>query len=692
MQEKLAKSFAQGRDWLSKRLSLQACTDENSQRKKSQRLKILMAGLIFMLALGVRFLHWQDSHFEIVSSKSSLSGVYDRYKKEATRMLEEGGLLFPTAPPKEGDARMLVHPPGYAILLAAIYKISNDPLTLLWIVQAFCDALAAVMIFLIAAEFFPRRLAFIAGLLIALSPHLAYYSLILSPDSLPVLPILFAVYFLIRALRQPRLIYLLAVGLALGLSCWFRANGLLIAPVLAVVVFCWFERGQRLRYSTALLAATIFIIAPITIRNFVVFKRFIPISIAAGLNLAEGIGNYDPEGTLGMPRSDREARFKDAEWHNRPDYVGSLWYPDGIERDEYRTKRAVEVIRARPLWFAGVMVRRAGSMLRYNDSLSQSWIADTARVPIVLSTPPFNQELPFVSPVAETENHPPISLEHQVPTALVLNGRTMYETFDLSRLQPTDSLSTAKLISEGETLSAQASTSMIADTEIVQIEGDHSEYGDQFVSAPINLKENMDYLILLSVNLKQGPMAIKVTSADRRYALASVSLDHALADFENNKTNGSLAEIQIPFASGNKSLARLVVSNNGASTSRPVTQLGQLYIYELGATPYQWTKLPRPIIRSLQKNLFTTARMLPLIFIGILMLAITKRWRALMVLLAVPIYYLCVHSVLSTEYRYILGIHYFLQILAAVSLYSLAIAMGQIFGIFRKKVQQGFQR
>jgi hypothetical protein len=37
-----------------------------------------------------------------------------------------------------------------------------------------------------------------------------------------------------------------------------------------------------------------------------------------------------------------------------------------------------------------------------------------------------------------------------------------------------------------------------------------------------------------------------------------------------------------------------------------------------------------------------------------------KKWRALVVLLAVPVYYLCVQSALHTEYRYVLAVHYFL--------------------------------
>lgn len=61
--------------------------------------------------------------------------------------------------------------------------------------------------------------------------------------------------------------------------------------------------------------------------------------------------------------------------------------------------------------------------------------------------------------------------------------------------------------------------------------------------------------------------------------------------------------------------------------------------------------------------------MLPLIGLGIILLAIAGRFRALVIILAVPAYYLCIQSAFHTEYRYILAIHYFLFILGAVTLY-----------------------
>src|SRR5688572_414214 len=97
-------------------------------------------------------------------------------------------------------------------------------------------------------------------------------------------------------------------------------------------------------------------------------------------------------------------------------------------------------------------------------------------------------------------------------------------------------------------------------------------------------------------------------------------------------------------------------------------KIGAAEIFELGATPYQWTRLPRSIVRGLQKNIFKTDTMRLLILLGIIVLAFARRWKALLLLLAVPIYYLLTHAAFSTEYRYILALHFSLCVIVATTL------------------------
>src|SRR6185312_6921969 len=155
-----------------------------------------------------------------------------------------------------------------------------------------------------------------------------------------------------------------AAGALIGVSVWLRANSLLLPPFLALVFLFIGKRGSRLRPTLLLLSGALLLIAPITIRNAIVFGKFIPVSLGAGQTLIEGIADYNSDGSLGLPQTDMELIRGEAETAHRPEYANSLFTPDGIERDRARLARGLAVVRAHPLWFAGVMVRRASSMLR----------------------------------------------------------------------------------------------------------------------------------------------------------------------------------------------------------------------------------------------------------------------------------------------------------------------------------------
>lgn len=670
--DKLRAAAAGASNWLTTQLA------SSSLRQLNRGWIIPICAVIFLTAVGVRLLHWQDKHVEIIFGKTSLSGVFTRYEKEARRMLEERRILFPRELPAAGDARMLTHPPGYPIILAAIFRFTDDPYPALWLLQILCDGLAAVLVFLIASQLLNRVVATIAAMLVALSPHLAHYSLLPLPDSLAVLPILIAVYLIVRARKRPNVWLLIAAGACIGLSCWLRANALLLAPFLSFAVLFVFERRSRVLYAGALTAAAIVVISPITIRNLVVFHRLIPISIQAGLNLVEGIGDFDPDGKLGMPRSDREARLKDAEWHGRPEYAATLWTPDGIARDRERFDRGMSVIRSNSGWFAGVVLRRGAFMLSYNESGSRDWPFSTASIPPVSRQPGYGHSLE----AAGTEQRSPATQ----PALLVLNGALITRSLAVTAdRDPVASISPGELNANGAVVSKEATVSLRGDGRVFELAGDGSPYGDQFESAPIPVKENTDYVLVLPVNVPVGDMALKVTSPDRRIALAIAASAAAVKETQPSSSSEVIDDthdkpemvvIQMPFASGARTEVRLVLSNNGATHARPAAQLGRAEFFEMGPTPYVWTGYARPIVRSIQRK-FTTGLITGLISLGIVLLLLSRGARTLVILLAVPAYYLLVQSPLHTEYRYILAIHYFVFMLAATSIYFVASVLTQ---------------
>ena len=666
MEEARARSHLFNRlsAWLSARLTPPAAQAARAATGLSRVQRGLLCAAIFFAALGVRFLQWQDYQQRVGSDMGSLA---HRYQKQAQSMLDGGGILFPSDYAQPGNVQLLVHPPGYSIFIAALsgmFGPSKDRLILAHIVG---DAVCAVLVFLLALELLPQAVALLAALLVAFSPHLAHHTLTLMPDSLVVLPTLVAVWLLICASKRPRLAPVIAAGVMIGLSCWLRSNALLLAVYFAAAVWLLFDRNRRLRYALLLVGATIITIAPITIRNFVVFGKFIPLSLGSGITMVEGIGDYDQEKRFGMPVSDLEGKWKDVEWHGREDYSEGLWKPDGIFRDRYRFSRGLEVIGRHPFWFAGVMMRRAASMLRYNDSLSQGWPADTARAPIVEKEPSFGH-----------------------PLDLPIKGEMVWTNTPAELLNTGDHL----LSSEGV---------LAAGGQTLSITGDQSEFGDQFASAVIVVEQNTDYVLKVPVWLRQGAMAAKVTSADRLITLAAHFItpqrepkrkakkqadeeadeapDAAAPDAPSTRPAAEIDEPLTPvalmaFASGNQREVRLVISNNGATGVRAAAAVGRAELFALGPTPQLWTRAVRPLMRGVQRNVFTTAHLSPLIVIGVVLLALARRRRALLFLLIVPLYYLSVQSAFHTEYRYILAMHYFLFVAGATALYLASVALG----------------
>src|SRR5207249_10323356 len=186
------------------------------------------------------------------------------------------------------DTTVLGHPPGYPFLIALATIISNQPDITLQLFQASCDALSAALIFLIAIELLPTTVAVLASGLIAFSPKYAFYSLVLTPESLAAMPVLLAMLLFVKAGKHPSYRSYSAAGALIGISCWLRADALLLAPFLGLITM-WLGKHNRWRYALTLVSAFILVIAPITLRNLILFHRFVPVSIGAGTLMLQGI-------------------------------------------------------------------------------------------------------------------------------------------------------------------------------------------------------------------------------------------------------------------------------------------------------------------------------------------------------------------------------------------------------------------
>jgi hypothetical protein len=590
---------------------LASLLDADASRR---RVLVVLCASVFLLAFGVRLLVWHDARLEAARVQSEVTKDY----KHVARLLADGGVasFFSSTSPL-ADYNTLGHPPGYSIVLAVLFKLFGEGDTAAQFLQIIVDALCACLVLLLAAELLPRTAALMAGLLVAFAPQFTWNSVVVLPDTLAVAPILLAVYLVVRARRRPRLLMLFAAGALVGVSCWLRANAMLLAPFLAALVCVLCERGRRVRYASALVCGALCVIAPLTIRNALVFGRFIPLSLGAGQTLLEGIADYDPQGRFGIPATDMGIMRQEAATYGRPEWAGGLFGAEGIERERMRLRRGFAVIRAHPFWFAGVMVRRATGMLRLE------------RARLVAPDPPVSHSLSAV------ETTPPAW------------------TADPARMRQ-----------EGTIESAQAQASVAADASMLELACDERKYGAQFASPAFNVEDETDYAVALPVQITRGRMTISVVGVETKALHASTIVDTTEAYTAEEQP---LQALVIPFVSRRAEPVRLVFSNT-ATPLPPFIRVGALNLHKLGAASYTWTRPLRSLVRNVQK-LFLTAVMLPLALVGVALLVRGRRWRTLAVLAAVPAYFFCVQSALHTEYRYVLIIHHFLFVAVAVTLY-----------------------
>jgi 4-amino-4-deoxy-L-arabinose transferase-like glycosyltransferase len=341
---------------------------------------LLLLVLLVVVSLSTRLLSAQDARVQ--GSRVHPAVVRD-YKAAGRIYLGNFTSFFSdNSPLKNPD--LLAHPPGYSLIWAFLFKLGFENRSM-QLIQTFCDVLSVLVLFFIASELLPRSIAVIAAFMAAVAPQFTWNSAILLPDTLAVFPLLLAIYCLILALKKQRVAAAVMTGVFIGVSCWLRPNALLLAPFACLFLPMFLPRGMRLCYAAAVLSGAVLVIAPLTIRNALVFHRFVPLSLGAGQTVLEGIADYDPERRFGVPNSDIEIMREEAQAASRPDYADTLFGPDGIERERARFSRAFRIIKGHPIWFAGVMVQRAISMLRLerapkieSNSLSNSSLSEPA--------------------------------------------------------------------------------------------------------------------------------------------------------------------------------------------------------------------------------------------------------------------------------------------------------------------------
>ena len=250
-------------------------------------------------------------------------------------------------------------PPAYCLVLAGAYYVAGvaeaseeDRVVVARILGIVISTLIVAMIGVIAAQLWGRRVA-----LLAMAGGAVYIPLILVGAAVMSEP-LFALLLLgalAAGLQHRRSTHgwrwVLLCGFLAGLTILTRANALVLLLPLCLAVWTVRPRWsvKALVVPAVLVVVALMTVSPWTIRNAIVFDRFIPVSTQLGSALA---GTYNDQARLDKenPASWRAIR-------HLPDYrefYSRLQQTPEPEAEDYLNKRAKEYIREHPGYVATV--------------------------------------------------------------------------------------------------------------------------------------------------------------------------------------------------------------------------------------------------------------------------------------------------------------------------------------------------
>lgn len=184
-------------------------------------------------------------------------------------------------------------PPGYAYFLAAVYKVAGPGYLGPRAVQMALGLLNALLAFLLARRYFGNIAGLVLAALMATFWPFIYTETDFEEPVVSVFLLLALAHVLTRwAERDRRTWMAAAAGALVGLVGLMRPNALLLVlPVLWWTCWVHGRRGERRRSTktaAAVIAGTILLVSPATIRNYVTARDFVPVSSNGGINLFVG--------------------------------------------------------------------------------------------------------------------------------------------------------------------------------------------------------------------------------------------------------------------------------------------------------------------------------------------------------------------------------------------------------------------
>ncbi len=182
--------------------------------------------------------------------------------------------------------------PLYPYFLAGLFKLTDRSFYWSRFIQIILGALLPLLIYIFGLAVFNHKIAFWSAAIAVFYPTFLYYEASLLIEALMPLLTFLLIWQLYRTQQKPSTINFVFCGVLLGLTALARPNILLLGP--ALFIWVWLVLKNQLGWKKALFnyaiiaAATIVVILPVTIRNYVVARDPVFIAWQGGFNFYLG--------------------------------------------------------------------------------------------------------------------------------------------------------------------------------------------------------------------------------------------------------------------------------------------------------------------------------------------------------------------------------------------------------------------
>ena len=184
-----------------------------------------------------------------------------------------------------------VYPPLIPCFMAANYYFFNDniAITVMKIIQAILGSFTAIIIFKIGKIVFNDFTGKLAGLISALYPFFIFFGGYILSETIFIFLFCSGILFLIKGIKQNKIIYFIFCGLYFGFAQLTRAAMLLFLPlvIIFIIIFFWKEKKIFIKLIS-IIVFFIIAVSPWIVRNYNVHGVFLIATSVGGKNLYDG--------------------------------------------------------------------------------------------------------------------------------------------------------------------------------------------------------------------------------------------------------------------------------------------------------------------------------------------------------------------------------------------------------------------